>query len=218
LVGLTLVTGIVDGVSYVALGHVFVANMTGNVVFLAFALAGAPGLSAPASLAALGAFLLGALVGGRVAGRFPTQRAAHLRSASALGCALVLVAVLAAAIIGQPVSSSSRYAVIVPLAIAMGMQNATARALAVPDLTTTVLTLTLTGIGADSRAGGGKGGRPARRLIAVGAMFTGALIGALLVLEVNLVAPLAIAAALILTIAIGAWLLPGEEPRASAPS
>src|SRR4051794_38326000 len=59
LVGLTVVPGLVDAVSYLALGHVFVANMTGNVVFLGFALAGAPGLSAPASLAALGAFLLG---------------------------------------------------------------------------------------------------------------------------------------------------------------
>ncbi|HEY8808806.1 MAG TPA: DUF1275 family protein, partial [Solirubrobacterales bacterium] len=64
LILLTMVTGVVDAVSYVALGHVFVANMTGNVVFLGFALAGAPGLSAPASIAALGAFLLGAIAGG----------------------------------------------------------------------------------------------------------------------------------------------------------
>ena len=42
LVTLTVVTGLVDAVSYLALGHVFVANMTGNVVFLGFALAGAP--------------------------------------------------------------------------------------------------------------------------------------------------------------------------------
>src|SRR5690242_18946563 len=58
LVSLTVVTGVVDAVSYLALGHVFVANMTGNVIFLGFALAGAPGLSAPASLTALGAFLV----------------------------------------------------------------------------------------------------------------------------------------------------------------
>jgi uncharacterized membrane protein YoaK (UPF0700 family) len=69
LVTLTVVTGVVDAVSYLALGHVFVANMTGNVVFVGFALAGAPGLSAPAALAALGAFLLGALAGGRIAVR-----------------------------------------------------------------------------------------------------------------------------------------------------
>ena len=43
LVGLTAVTGLVDAFSYLVLGHVFVANMTGNVVFLAFALAGTAG-------------------------------------------------------------------------------------------------------------------------------------------------------------------------------
>ncbi len=36
LVGMTLVTGLVDAFSYLVLGHVFVANMTGNVVFLAY--------------------------------------------------------------------------------------------------------------------------------------------------------------------------------------
>ncbi len=51
---MTLVTGLVDAFSYLVLGHVFVANMTGNVVFLAFALAGAAGFSIPASLVALG--------------------------------------------------------------------------------------------------------------------------------------------------------------------
>ena len=40
LLALTLVTGLVDAASYVNLGHVFVANMTGNVVFLGFAIAG----------------------------------------------------------------------------------------------------------------------------------------------------------------------------------
>jgi uncharacterized membrane protein YoaK (UPF0700 family) len=95
------------------------------------------------------------------------------------------------------VSPDERYPLIVPLAIAMGIQNATARRLAVPDLTTTVLTLTLTGIAADSRLAGGTGGHPARRLIAVTAMFTGALLGALLVINIDLVLPLSIAAAVI---------------------
>ena len=145
LLVLTIVTGVVDAVSYIALGHVFVANMTGNVVFLGFALAGASGLSAPASLAALAAFLLGALAGGRIVVLHREHRGRHLRSASAIGAALVLLAAVLAAIIGQPVSAGARYALIVPLAIAMGIQNATARRLAVSDLTTTVLTLTLTG-------------------------------------------------------------------------
>ena len=63
LISMTLVTGLVDAFSYLLLGHVFVANMTGNVVFLGFALAGAPGFSVVASLAALASFASGALLG-----------------------------------------------------------------------------------------------------------------------------------------------------------
>ena len=48
LLALTLVTGIVDAVSILALGRVFVANMTGNVVFAGFAITGRPAsLSVP---------------------------------------------------------------------------------------------------------------------------------------------------------------------------
>jgi uncharacterized membrane protein YoaK (UPF0700 family) len=207
-----VVTGVVDAVSYVALGHVFVANMTGNVVFLAFALAGAPGLSAPASIAALGAFLLGAVAGGRIANLYPDHRGRQLRTATAVAVAPAVLALVAAAIVGQPVSSGARYALIVPLGVAMGIQNATARRLAVPDLTTTVLTLTLTGVASDSRLAGGEGGHPGRRLIAVAAMFAGALAGALLVVEVDLVLPLALAAALLLTSAAAAHRLSAGKP------
>jgi uncharacterized membrane protein YoaK (UPF0700 family) len=66
LLVLTSVTGIVDAVSYVALGHVFTANMTGNVVMLGFAIAGVRSLSAARSLAALFCFFAGATFGGRV--------------------------------------------------------------------------------------------------------------------------------------------------------
>jgi uncharacterized membrane protein YoaK (UPF0700 family) len=214
LVTLTVVTGLVDAVSYLALGHVFVANMTGNVVFLGFAVAGAPGLSAPAALAALAAFLLGALAGGRIAARYGEQQVRHLRAATTIAGVLVLLAMLLAAVFGQPVAEHARYALIVPLAVAMGIQNATARRLAVPDLTTTVLTLTLTGIAADSRLAGGTGGHPARRGVAVTAMFAGALLGALLVTDVDLVLPLAIAAALIAASAVASSSAGGGLPRA----
>ena len=69
LVAMTLVTGLVDAFSYLVLGHVFVANMTGNVVFLAFALAGASGFSILASLVALFSFVLGSLGGGLLGSR-----------------------------------------------------------------------------------------------------------------------------------------------------
>jgi uncharacterized membrane protein YoaK (UPF0700 family) len=213
LVALTVVTGLVDAVSYLALGHVFVANMTGNVVFLGFALAGAPGLSASASLVALAAFLVGAAAGGRIGARLPEHRGHHLRTATALALPAVLVATLLAGLAGTPFADGSRYALIVLLALAMGAQNATARRLAVPDLTTTVLTQTLTGVAADSRLGGGSGGRPARRWIAVAAMGLGALAGALLVLHVDAFVSLGLAAALMAGVALAAHVLSAGEPE-----
>lgn len=214
LIALTVVTGLVDAVSYIALGHVFVANMTGNVVFLGFAIAGAHGLSASASLLALAAFFAGALGGGRIAVRIGAHRGRQLVAGTSVSGSLLVIAAIAAAAVGQPVSQAARYALIVPLALAMGAQNAIARRLAVPDLTTTVLTLTLTGVAADSRLAGGSGGRPARRLIAVSAMLAGAVVGALLVLRVDLSLPIALAALLAVGVSITASRL-ATRPDAS---
>ena len=189
LIVLTIVTGVVDALAYLRLGHVFVANMTGNVVFLGFAAAGAGGLSVPGSLLAL-AFLGGGIAAGRLAGRLGDDRRHGLRVAVTVELVLSAVAVAVAAFAGQHLGSGSRYALIALLALAMGVQNATARRLAVADLTTTVLTLTLTGIAADSRLGGGRGAKTVRRILAVVAMLLGAILGALLLLHVAPVAPL----------------------------
>src|ERR1700754_2742603 len=77
LLALTVVTGLVDAVSYLRLGRVFVANMTGNIVFLGFSVDPHSGLSAPASLIAIGGFLVGALVGGAAAHAFAAAHPAH---------------------------------------------------------------------------------------------------------------------------------------------
>src|SRR5258706_9116017 len=69
LLGMTAVTGLVDAVSFLSLGRVFTANMTGNIVLLAFATARVSGLSIARSLTALLAFLVGAILGGRVMAR-----------------------------------------------------------------------------------------------------------------------------------------------------
>ena len=201
LVGMTFVTGLVDAFSYLVLGHVFVANMTGNVVFLAFALAGAPGFSILASLVALGAFVLGSLVGGLLGSRLGKHRGHLLSVAAALQTLLLLVATVLAAISGNAVSTGLSYGLIIVLGVAMGLQNATARKLAVPDLTTTVLTLTIVGMAADSRVAGGNGSRAGRRLIAVAAMFVGALVGTLLILHISIVLPLVIALVVVALIA-----------------
>ena len=185
LLALTVVTGLVDAFSFLVLGHVFVANMTGNVVFLGFALAGAAGFSISASLFALGAFCLGALAGGRLGKYLRTHRGRLLTVASAAEAILVGGSVAMAATASNPGGSGTRYVLIVLLGLAMGVQNAVARKLAVPDLTTTVLTLTITGIVADGRLAGGAGSKAGRRLLSVLAMFVGGLVGALLILRVS---------------------------------
>ena len=212
LVTLTFVTGLVDAFSYLALGHVFVANMTGNVVFLGFALAGARGFSITASLIALAAFWCGAVVGGRVGATLGDHRGRLLGAAAALEAVLLVVAVALAALGPSPLAGGYRYALIVVLAIAMGIQNATARKLAVPDLTTTVLTLTITGTAADSALARGKGSAAGRRLIAVLAMLLGALVGALLVVHVHIVYPLVIALAVLVAVALVVRMLGTADP------
>ncbi|MFF5982647.1 YoaK family protein [Streptomyces olindensis] len=217
LLVLTVVTGLVDAVSYLALGHVFVANMTGNVVFLGFALAGAESLSALASAVAMVSFLLGAFTGGRIGTRFAAHRGRLLGSAAAVQTLLVAVTVVVAAVSGGRVTTGVQYTLIVFLGLAMGLQNAVARRLGVPDLTTTVLTLTLTGLAADSTPAGGEAPRPGRRILSVLAMFLGALAGAGLILNGHLVwalvavlVPLAAVAVAVHRLSAGtaAWIRP----------
>jgi uncharacterized membrane protein YoaK (UPF0700 family) len=212
LVSMTLVTGLVDAFSYLLLGHVFVANMTGNVVFLGFALAGAPGFSITASLAALAAFAVGALAGGKLTARHRDHRGRLHSSAAVVQACFIAVAVVLAIAGGGAPAAGYRYALITALGIAMGIQNASARAIAVPDLTTTVLTLTITGIAADSTLTGGSGSRVGRRLISVGAMLAGAVLGVALIRHAQAFEPLAIALATVVAGAAVSYLLGRSDP------
>lgn len=182
LLGLTVVTGLVDAVSYLLLGHVFTANMTGNVVILGFALAGAGGFSPPASLLALAGFSTGAFVWGRRV-RSPVHRGRTLMLATATEAVLFGLAFAVVAAGGDPDRSAVRYPLIILAALAMGTQNAAVRALAVPDMTPNVLTSTITVIAADSALGESARVRSGRRLLVVAAMLLGALVGGLLVLH-----------------------------------
>ena len=190
----TAVTGLVDAVSYIGLGHVFTANMTGNVVFLGFALAGTPGLSVPRFLAALAAFLFGALIGGRIAASLePVSR--HRWTTAAFGTEAILLLGATLASMNYRLSSADStllYTLIVLTALAMGVRNATVRKIGLQDLTTTVLTQTITGLAADSSLAGGSNPRWQRRFLSIVFMFAGAAAGALL-LKRSLALPLAVA-------------------------
>jgi len=239
---LTLFTGVVDAISILSLGRVFVANMTGNVVFAGFAIVGAPGFSLSASLFALAGFLVGAALGGLLITRAAGDRGVLLRSGTAAEIILAAIALVLAALSGAPgvthgtlhmaggaFSAPVTDALAAVLATATGIQNAVARKLAVPDLTTTVLTMTLTGLAADVRAAFGAPSIRTlaradlmRRLLAIGTMFAGALAGASLTLYVSPVSALALALSLLAVATAGAaaaaarpapWRTPAPKPK-----
>lgn len=205
LVIMTFIAGLVDALSYLSLGHVFVANVTGNIVFLGFALSHAQGFVWWTSVLALVSFGMGAFIGGLIIRRFGHHRARHLLVSSIVQVGFILAALIglyllnrfssepaigggSSAMAGQPSLNfptashidMHHMTLIVLLAMAMGVQNSTARRLAVPDLPTTVLTMTVTGIVADATARGHRESKLGRRAVAVLAMFLGALTGALL--------------------------------------
>ncbi|HEY5286261.1 MAG TPA: YoaK family protein [Solirubrobacteraceae bacterium] len=193
LLALTLTTGLIDAASYLGLGHVFTANMTGNVVLLGFGLANAGGLPVLAPLISLGAFLLGAAIGGRLAIGIADEHKRILLIGVASEIALLALAAVFAYAVRIQINSASAYAIITIIALAMGLRNAIVRKLAIPDMTTTVLTMTLTGLAADAAATPARIGASPRRLSVVAAMLVGAMLGALLEKQ-NLGLPLAVAA------------------------
>jgi uncharacterized membrane protein YoaK (UPF0700 family) len=201
LLALTFTTGLVDAASYLGLGHVFTANMTGNIVLLGFGIAGGTGLPVLAPLVSLAAFLAGSRAGGALASKLGNRHPAHIGSALAIEAGLILVAALLAIVVTIHAGTIKAGIVIALLAFAMGVRNATVRRIGVPDLTTTVLTMTLTGLAADGVSGKARAGA-ARRVAAVIAMLVGAIAGALL-LKSSLTLPLLAAAAL----AAATWLV-----------
>jgi len=204
---LTFITGLVDALSYLKLGHVFVANMTGNVVFLGFAVANAQDFSIPASVVAIGAFLVGALAGGKLGAIAGSHRGRYLAIAIYLKIALIGAAVAVSLATSGPDGALASLVLTALLAMAMGLQNAAARRLGVPDLTTTVLTLTLTGLAADSTLAGGRNAHAVRRVLAAVTMFAGAAVGALMALHVGFSAVLLLVLGLQIANGVGAYRL-----------
>jgi uncharacterized membrane protein YoaK (UPF0700 family) len=182
MLALTFSTGIVDAVGYLGLDKVFAGNMTGNVVILGMALAGADDLPWVGPLLALFAFMLGAAVGGRVLR--PVKAGWTTRTTWTFLVVGIIMAGLAVALFilnGKP-PQPWELVVTVFLAAAMGLQAATARHIAVKDVTTVVVTSTITGFAADSRLAGGKGQPWFRRGAAIVLIAVGAGVGALLLM------------------------------------
>ncbi len=175
---LTFATGLVDAVSVLVLGHVFVANMTGNVIFLGFVFLPHSGVDLTAAIVAFAGFLVGTILGGRFARHLDFETRRWLTAA--LGTE-VLVLVGLSALSGAGLldyHNNTKLILIAGLAVAFGSQNAAARQFGVPELSTTVLTSTIVGIGVDSRLAGGTGAREKLRYTVVLTMLAGAVVGA----------------------------------------
>jgi uncharacterized membrane protein YoaK (UPF0700 family) len=201
LAALTVVSGFVDAVSFLGLGHVFTANMTGNVVLLGFAAAGAPGFSMGASLCALAAFVVGAVAGGRLARRVQPLRNLLL-VAMVIEVACTGVAAIVAGMVPAVGSGWPRYTIIALLAVAVGQRNAAVRRLGVPDMSTTVLTTALTGLVSNSSLAGGTNPHAGRARTTILCMFGGALVGAVLLLHAGATWTLGVAAGIVAVTAV----------------
>jgi uncharacterized membrane protein YoaK (UPF0700 family) len=149
LLVLTFSAGCVDAISYLGLGHVFTAMMTGNTVLLGLAVAQGEVLAALRSIVALLGFAIGVFVGAIIAEREsqpPEWPAAVTR---ALAFETVLLGIFAGIswLIGTRLGFI--YVLIILLALAMGIQSAAVRRLGVPGIATTYITGTLTSLMVD---------------------------------------------------------------------
>lgn len=198
---LTFTTGLVDAVSVLVLGHVFVANMTGNVVFLGFWFVPHSGVDLTAAVVAFAGFVVGTILGGRLSRHLDSNVRRWLTTA--LGLEVVVLTVLAIVAGAGLVHyhDNTKLILISGLAVTFGSQNATARQFGIQELSTTVLTSTIVGLGFDSRLAGGTGEGEKLRYGVVLTMLAGAAVGATLTRFT--VAPIIGLAAVIVAVSAG---------------
>jgi uncharacterized membrane protein YoaK (UPF0700 family) len=200
LLALTALAGIVDATSILALKHVFVATMTGNVVFIGLGLSGAPRFSVWASGLALLSFFLGVLLGARACRLSGGHRGLALRNDTIVKTVLAVPVTVIAIAAGDPLGNTARVVITVLLAVSMGSQLALVRHLKVPDMPTVVLTLTMTAA-LTERGGGRNDPAVLRRVVAVLVFVLGVVVGGLLVRLVSVGAALALG--LVIIVAVG---------------
>ena len=175
---LTFATGLVDAISVLILGHIFVANMTGNVIFLGFWFVPHSGVDMTAAVVAFVSFLAGTVLGGRFARHLEHDTRRWVSVALSVECVVLVALSILAGTGVLHYHDNTKLILIAGLAIAFGSQNATARQFGIQELSTTVLTSTIVGIGVDSRLAGGTGQREKLRYSVVVTMCAGAVVGA----------------------------------------
>ncbi len=206
---LTFATGLVDAVSVLELGHVFVANMTGNVVFLGFWLAPRTVVDVTAAVVSFACFVVGAALGGRLARHLDGDVRRWLGITLSLEVAMLLTLSTLAGAGVLDYHDNRKLILIAGLALTFGIQNSTARQFGIQELSTTVLTTTISGLGFDSRLAGGTGERQKLRYGVVLSLFLGAAVGATMT-RFTVAPVIAVAAGVVATSAAIFWF--GARP------
>ena len=175
---LTFATGLADAISILVLGHVFVANMTGNVIFLGFWLAPKANIDLTAVAVALPTFVCTTIFSGRLSRHFGERTRRWITTVLATEIVLLVVLSILAGTGVLRYHDNTKLVMIAVLAVTFGLQHSSARQFGIQELSTTVLTSTIVSLGLDSRLAGGTGEREKLRLSVVFTMCAGAFVGA----------------------------------------
>ncbi|OBF67256.1 hypothetical protein A5753_05035 [Mycobacterium sp. 852002-51971_SCH5477799-a] len=215
---LTFATGLADSISILALGHVFVANMTGNVIFLGFWLAPSTTIDLTAVVVALPTFMCTTIISGRLARHFGSRTRAWISTVLATEIVLLVALAILAGTGVLRYQGNSKLFMIGILAVTFGLQHSSARQFGIQELSTTVLTSTIVSLGLDSRLAGGTGERHRLRIGVVVTMGAGAFFGA--TMSRYVIAPVFVVAAAVIAASLLIFRLgpPATKPAVTVAS
>lgn len=214
MLALTFSAGINDAVGFLGLDRVFTGNMTGNVVILGMGVAGGEDLPVLGPALALAGFMAGAALAGRALRRATTSWTRATTVLFAIVAVLMFALAVVLFVVGEDPEQQVRVTATTTAAVAMGVQAATARHVAVPEVSTVVVTSTIIGFAADSVFGNGRHHHGWRRFLAVSLIVLGAAAGTLM-LEVHLAVGLLVAGVITAAVTVTGAL---HAPAAQAAS
>jgi uncharacterized membrane protein YoaK (UPF0700 family) len=219
LIGLTMSSGAIDAISFLALGKIFTAFMTGNLVFLGLGVADPGATDVARVLVSLAAFATGIFVATRIVRSSRGSGVWPAGVTAALGVALLLEAAFVAlwmATSGLPGPGSGDI-LTAQMAMAMGLQSGAVLALGVQGVFTTAATATVMFLFRDLAAGSGSRATEAARLAGVlVALIAGAAAGGLLLVHARTFAPVLPLVVTALVIATASLRLHGRSTRTPA--
>ncbi|CAH1655693.1 putative Oxalate decarboxylase [Hyphomicrobiales bacterium] len=198
ITALTAFAGYVDAVGYIHLAGLFLSFMSGNSTSLGVSLAAGNFSMVSAIFGVIGCFVAGVVIGTFLADSMPTARTRVILTVETAFVATGLALTLAGA----------GFASLMPLVMAMGMQNALHRTIVGADVGKTFVTGVLVALGqAATRAARAREWRPEIGLLALSwiSFVVGAITGAWTLSTTSLISALSIALGVVLALTIVAF-------------